>query len=75
MSPDTSRSGGVPGVTVTEPTWRLSPEHVAMNLGFIVLVCAIVWGVLSRDVTESPATRVEEVSSFAFAWVVFVGAA
>ena len=54
---------------------RISPEHVAMNIGFVVLVCAIVWGVLSRYVTEAPATWVEEVSSIAFAWVVFVGAA
>jgi TRAP-type C4-dicarboxylate transport system permease small subunit len=54
---------------------RVSFEHVAMNLGFVVLVCAIVWGVLSRYVTEAPATWVEEVSSIAFAWVVFVGAA
>jgi TRAP-type C4-dicarboxylate transport system permease small subunit len=53
----------------------ISPEHVAMNIGFVVLVCAIVWGVLSRYVTEAPATWVEEVSSIAFAWVVFVGAA
>src|SRR5271167_4790610 len=53
----------------------ISFEHVAMNIGFVVLVCAIVWGVLSRYVTEVPATWVEEVSSIAFAWVVFMGAA
>ncbi len=53
----------------------LSFELVAMNIGFVVLVCSIVWGVLSRYVTESPATWVEEVSSIAFTWVVFVGAA
>lgn len=63
---------------MTPPEWERgvrSPEHLAMNVGFVVLVCAIVWGVLSRYVTESPATWVEEVSSIAFAWVVFVGAA
>ena len=48
----------------------LSFELVAMNIGFVVLVCSIVWGVLSRYVTESPATWVEEVSSIAFTWVV-----
>lgn len=53
----------------------LSFELVAMNIGFIVLVCAICWGVVSRYVTESPASWVEEVSSIAFAWLVFVGAA
>jgi TRAP-type C4-dicarboxylate transport system permease small subunit len=54
---------------------RVTPEHVAMNIAFVVLVCAIVWGVLSRYVTEAPATWVEEVSRIAFAWVVFMGAA
>jgi TRAP-type C4-dicarboxylate transport system permease small subunit len=46
-----------------------------MNIAFVVLVCAIVWGVLSRYVTQAPATWVEEVSRIAFAWVVFMGAA
>lgn len=41
----------------------------------MVLVGSIVWGVLSRYVTRQPATWVEEVSSIAFTWVVFVGAA
>jgi TRAP-type transport system small permease protein len=50
-------------------------EQIVMNLSFIVLVCSIAWGVLSRYVTEQPATWVEEVSSIAFASVVFVGAA
>ena len=46
-----------------------------MNVAFVVLVSAIVWGVLSRYVTRNPATWVEEVSSIAFTVVVFVGAA
>jgi TRAP-type C4-dicarboxylate transport system permease small subunit len=50
-------------------------EHFVLNVGFIVVICAIVWGVLSRYVTEQPATWVQEVTSVAFAWVVFVGAA
>ena len=37
-----------------------------MNVAFVVLVGAIVWGVLSRYVTRNPATWVEEVSSIAF---------
>lgn len=52
-----------------------SPEQIAMNACFAVLVCSIVWGVLSRYVTEQPATWVEEVSSIAFTGVVFIGAA
>jgi TRAP-type C4-dicarboxylate transport system permease small subunit len=64
-----------PGSTPDDEGRGLSFELVAMNIGFVVLVCAIVWGVLSRYVTEQPATWVEEVSSIAFTWVVFVGAA
>ncbi len=55
--------------------YRLSLELVLMNVGFVVLVGAIVWGVLSRYVTQNPATWVEEVSSIAFTFVVFIGAA
>jgi TRAP-type C4-dicarboxylate transport system permease small subunit len=70
---------GVPGADPDagpdRAPWRISFEHAAMNTAFVVLVCAIVWGVLSRYVTEAPATWVEEISSIAFAWVVFMGAA
>lgn len=52
-----------------------SLELVMTNAGLVVLVGSIVWGVLSRYVTKEPATWVEEVSSIAFTWVVFVGAA
>jgi TRAP-type transport system small permease protein len=55
--------------------YGLSLELVVMNVAFVVLVGAIVWGVLSRYVTQNPATWVEEVSSIAFTVVVFVGAA
>lgn len=73
---DADPGAGPDGGTVADgKRWRVSFEHVAMNIGFVVLVCAIVWGVMSRYVTEAPATWVEEVSSIAFAWVVFVGAA
>jgi TRAP-type C4-dicarboxylate transport system permease small subunit len=65
----------LPGDPSDDRGRRLSFELVAMNVGFVVLVGSIVWGVLSRYVTESPATWVEEVSSIAFTWVVFVGAA
>lgn len=54
--------------------YGLSPELIVMNVAFVVLVGAIVWGVLSRYVTRNPATWVEEVSSIAFTVVVFVGA-
>ena len=54
--------------------YGLSLELVVMNVAFIVLVGAIAWGVLSRYVTQNPATWVEEVSSIAFTVAVFVGA-
>jgi TRAP-type C4-dicarboxylate transport system permease small subunit len=54
--------------------YGLSLELIVMNVAFVVLVSAIVWGVLSRYVTQNPATWVEEVSSIAFTVVVFVGA-
>ena len=55
--------------------YGLSLELVLMNVAFVVLVVAIVWGVLSRYVTRNPATWVEEVSSIAFTFAVFIGAA
>jgi TRAP-type transport system small permease protein len=58
----------------SESGYGLSLELIVMNVAFVVLVGAIVWGVLSRYVTQNPATWVEEVSSIAFTVVVFVGA-
>lgn len=52
-----------------------SIEQVIMNVAFGVVVVAICWGVLSRYVVHTPATWVEEVTSIAFAWLIFVGAA
>jgi TRAP-type C4-dicarboxylate transport system permease small subunit len=53
----------------------VSFELVLVNVGFVILLIAICWGVLSRYVIKTPASWVEEVSSIAFAWVTFVGAA
>lgn len=64
-----------PGDGPHDKGYRLSLELVLMNAAFVVLVGAIVWGVLSRYVTQNPATWVEEVSSIAFTFVVFIGAA
>jgi TRAP-type C4-dicarboxylate transport system permease small subunit len=63
------------GDAKAEERYGLSIELVIANISFVVLIAAIVWGVLSRYVTKQPATWVEEVSSMAFAWTVFVGAA
>jgi TRAP-type transport system small permease protein len=52
-----------------------SPEQVIMNVAFGIVVVAICWGVLSRYVVPTPATWVEEVTSIAFSWLIFIGAA
>lgn len=58
-----------------EKSYGLSLELVLMNIAFVALVAAIVWGVLSRYVTRNPATWVEEVTGIAFTVAVFLGAA
>lgn len=63
------------GEGTKDRSYGLSLELVLMNVAFVVLVGAIVWGVLSRYVTRNPATWVEEVTSIAFTFVVFIGAA
>ena len=52
-----------------------SLEQVIMNVAFGIVVVAICWGVLSRYVVPTPATWVEEVTSIAFSWLIFIGAA
>ncbi len=67
----------IDGTPSPDPSGREFPsiELVLTNIGLVILVGSIVWGVLSRYITKEPATWVEEVSSIAFTWVVFVGAA
>ena len=52
-----------------------SPEQIVANLAFIALLVAVVWGVVSRHVVTTPSAWVEEVSAFAYCWLIFVGAA
>jgi TRAP-type C4-dicarboxylate transport system permease small subunit len=52
-----------------------SLEQLIAIVALVVLAGAIVWGVLSRYVVTTPAAWVEEVSSIAFSWLIFVGAA
>jgi TRAP-type C4-dicarboxylate transport system permease small subunit len=54
--------------------WRQFEELIA-GAAFIVVVAAVCWAVLTRYITEQPATWAGEVSAAAFAWVVFLGAA
>jgi len=50
-------------------------EQVIVNIAFIILFVTISWGVLSRYVVTTPSSWVEEISSFCFTWLIFVGAA
>jgi TRAP-type C4-dicarboxylate transport system permease small subunit len=52
-----------------------SIEQAVVVVALLALLVAICWGVLSRYVVTTPAAWVEEVSSIAFAWLIFVGAA
>lgn len=65
---------GRPGWRTPLGTIETVEQGIAL-LGLVVLTAAIVWGVLSRYVVTTPAAWVEEVSSIAFAWLIFVGAA
>ncbi|MDZ5697877.1 TRAP transporter small permease [Chelativorans sp. M5D2P16] len=44
-------------------------------LALVVVVASVAWGVLTRYVVSQPAVWTTELSSIAFAWVVFFGAA
>jgi TRAP-type C4-dicarboxylate transport system permease small subunit len=50
-------------------------EEVVAGAALVVVVFVVCWGVVTRYVTEQPATWTGEVASIAFAWLVFVGAA
>ena len=50
-------------------------EEVIAGAALLVVIASTCWGVITRYVTEQPATWAGEVASIAFAWLVFVGAA
>lgn len=50
-------------------------EEVVAGTALIVVVLATCWGVVTRYLTEQPATWAGEVAAIGFAWLVFVGAA
>ncbi|MEY4680867.1 MAG: TRAP transporter small permease [Alphaproteobacteria bacterium] len=77
MPHDEARAGDQEG-DGARTGWRrhvASPEQVAMNVAFAVLLVAICWGVLSRHVVAAPAAWVEEVAALAYCWLIFVGSA
>ena len=50
-------------------------EETVAGAALVIVVFAVCWGVVTRYVTEQPATWTGEIAAIAFAWVVFVGAA
>lgn len=50
-------------------------EEIISGAALLVVVASVVWGVLTRYVTQQPATWSGELAAIAFAWVVFLGAA
>ena len=61
-----------------KPVWRAFAsrfEEAISGAALLVLVTAVVWGVVTRYVTQTPATWTGDISSLAFAWLIFPGAA
>lgn len=50
-------------------------EEWLSGCALVVVVLVTCWGVITRYVTEQPATWTGEVAGIAFAWLVFLGAA
>lgn len=49
-------------------------ENVISFTALTVLVASVLWGVMTRYVTERPAVWTTELSGILFTWVVFIGA-
>lgn len=54
--------------------WLRRLENLISFSALSVLVLAVLWGVLTRYVTERPAVWTTELSGIMFTWVVFIGA-
>jgi TRAP-type C4-dicarboxylate transport system permease small subunit len=50
-------------------------EEMVAGVALIIVVASVCWGVLTRYITEQPATWAGELAQIGFAWVVFLGAA
>ena len=61
-----------------KPSWKGVVdqfEEIVACLALTVVVLSVSWGVITRYITEQPATWASEVATLAFAWLVFFGAA
>ncbi|WP_428929427.1 TRAP transporter small permease [Marinibacterium sp. SX1] len=50
-------------------------EEVVAGLALLVLIGSVCWGVVTRYVSQTSAAWVGDISSVAFAWLIFMGAA
>ncbi len=50
-------------------------EEAVAGIALVVLVAAVCWGVVTRYVTATSAAWTGDVTSVAFAWLIFVGSA
>jgi TRAP-type C4-dicarboxylate transport system permease small subunit len=49
-------------------------EEIVAGAALVIVVLSVCWGVITRYLTEQPATWSGEVAAIGFAWLVFVGA-
>lgn len=54
--------------------WARRAENLVSFTALAVLTGSVLWGVLTRYVTERPAVWTTELSGILFTWVVFIGA-
>lgn len=54
--------------------WTRRAENLISFSALSVLVLSVLWGVLTRYITERPAVWTTELSGILFTWVVFIGA-
>ncbi len=54
--------------------WVRRAENLVSFTALSILLVSVLWGVLTRYVTERPAVWTTELSGILFTWVVFIGA-
>lgn len=54
--------------------WLEYFEEVVGGVALLAIIFSVSWGVVTRYITEQPATWASEVANMAFAWLTFFGA-
>jgi TRAP-type C4-dicarboxylate transport system permease small subunit len=49
-------------------------EEIVAGAALVIVVLSVCWGVITRYLTEQPATWSGEIAAIGFAWLVFIGA-